>query len=406
MRDINSFVADVLALPAESMRVKILNKLIELYPDKHIFVTDCSSFDVDGFLRYAHAEGCYSDHLNPLIALFPALSPESVRQKMQTGSISLNWRGHEFVVLRLPNRYCHSHFVVGDSEQAVLDFFCAVTNATRPRNGAVMTHSSGYWMPDEEMRLSIEKASFDSLVFDPKFITDLRHQVDSFFESSEVYERYGMQHKRGLLFEGPPGNGKSCAVKALIAPLKVPKLFIKNFRDAYDDEGCGVDAVFERVRQLAPCVVIMEDVDSLIHRSFLSSVLNQLDGVKPLNGVFIIGTTNYPTKLDPAIRHRPSRFDRIVRFGPPQAPERKRYLMAHVDGQHADMAVTDEDMDKLVVKTEGFSYAYLKELVVSANVKWFSQREPGSMYKQLRDTAKLLRLQMNPAVARNVQPWA
>lgn len=68
--------------------------------------------------------------------------------------------------------------------------------------------------------------------------------------------------------------------------------------------------VFSKARLLAPCVLILEDLDNMINPNNRSFFLNQIDGITPNNGVLIIATTNYLEKLDPALSKRPSRFDR------------------------------------------------------------------------------------------------
>ena len=71
-----------------------------------------------------------------------------------------------------------------------------------------------------------------------------------------------------------------------------------------------MQAVFEKARQMAPCVLILEDLDSLINDSNRSFFLNQLDGLQSNDGLLLIGTTNHFDRLDPALNSRPSRFDR------------------------------------------------------------------------------------------------
>ena len=86
-------------------------------------------------------------------------------------------------------------------------------------------------------------------------------------------------------------------------------LYVKSFRSWKGEEGAMTD-VFEKARQLSPCVIILEDLDSLINPNNRSFFLNQLDGITPNDGVLIIATTNYLERLDPALSKRPSRFDR------------------------------------------------------------------------------------------------
>ena len=86
-------------------------------------------------------------------------------------------------------------------------------------------------------------------------------------------------------------------------------LYVKSFRSWKGEEGAMTD-VFEKARQTAPCVVILEDLDSLINSSNRSFFLNQLDGLESNDGMLIIGTTNHLSKIDSSLTNRPSRFDR------------------------------------------------------------------------------------------------
>ena len=86
-------------------------------------------------------------------------------------------------------------------------------------------------------------------------------------------------------------------------------LYVKSFRSWKGEEGAMTD-VFEKARQTAPCVVILEDLDSLINNQNRSFFLNQIDGLSNNDGLLVIGTTNHLENIDPALRSRPSRFDR------------------------------------------------------------------------------------------------
>lgn len=86
-------------------------------------------------------------------------------------------------------------------------------------------------------------------------------------------------------------------------------LYVKSFRSWKGEEGAMAD-VFEKARQMAPCVLILEDLDSLINDKNRSFFLNQLDGLEGNDGLLVVGTTNHLDRIDPALKARPSRFDR------------------------------------------------------------------------------------------------
>lgn len=96
---------------------------------------------------------------------------------------------------------------------------------------------------------------------------------------------------------------KDCDAKGY-APL-----YVKSFQSYMGEEG-SMAAVFDKARQMAPCVVVLEDLDSLINNQNRSFFLNQLDGLEGNDGLLVIASTNHFDRLDPALKGRPSRFDR------------------------------------------------------------------------------------------------
>ena len=113
-----------------------------------------------------------------------------------------------------------------------------------------------------------------------------------------------------LLFHS--GNGKTISMKAVMKDCDAKgyaPLYVKTFKGWRGEEGAMQD-VFDKARQMAPCVLILEDLDSLINPGNRSFFLNQLDGLQGNDGLLLIGSTNHLEQLDPALHSRPSRFDR------------------------------------------------------------------------------------------------
>ena len=216
----------------------------------------------------------------------------------------------------------------------------------------------------------------------------------SFLAARAEYERYGVAYKRGVLLLGPPGNGKTHCLRALIRMLALPCLYVTSLKSKYSTEDASIDTVFSRAKDLTPCVLVFEDLDAMITDKNRSFFLNKLDGLSNASGLITLATTNHPERLDPAILDRPSRFDGKFHFDLPSAPERERYLAmwnARVDGA---MRIEPSVLEGLVEDTGEFSFAYLKELWVPAMVRWMHNRKPGEM-RALRSQARLLRTQMS-----------
>jgi len=124
---------------------------------------------------------------------------------------------------------------------------------------------------------------------------------------------------------------------------------------------------FREVEPERPMVVMMEDVDSIIHNFGDAAILNLLDGADQIENVLFIATTNYPEKLDKRIRNRPSRFDIVKLIDMPSAAAREEFLLVKDYHRFGD-GNNSLELKKWVKETEGFSVAHLKEVIISVEV--------------------------------------
>jgi AAA+ superfamily predicted ATPase len=199
--------------------------------------------------------------------------------------------------------------------------------------------------------------------------------------------------KRGILFVGPAGNGKTHAVKALVNALGQPCLYVKSFHTQMPDE-YSIRAVFERARASAPCILVLEDLDSLVTPTNRSFFLNELDGFAGNAGILTLATTNHPERLDPAIIDRPSRFDRKYPFDLPAVEERRVYIAQWNASLQPALRLSEAAAAQIAEQTEGFSFAYLKELFLSAMMRWIATAQPGTMEQAMGEQVGVLREQM------------
>jgi transitional endoplasmic reticulum ATPase len=130
----------------------------------------------------------------------------------------------------------------------------------------------------------------------------------------------------------------------------------------------AIRAIFSHARIMAPCLLIFEDLDSLVTDKTRSYFLNEVDGLESNDGILMIGSTNHLDALDPAISKRPSRFDRKYHFQLPGEQERIAYCQFwRRKLADNDMVDFQDELCPIIAKmTEGFSFAYLKELFVWA----------------------------------------
>jgi AAA+ superfamily predicted ATPase len=144
----------------------------------------------------------------------------------------------------------------------------------------------------------------------------------------------------------------------------------------------------------APCVLILEDLDSMIDNDNRAFFLNELDGFNSNTGVVVLATTNHPEKLDSSILDRPSRFDRKYYFQLPADAERRAYIAKWNCELQPEMRVSERGVAQVVSETHDFSFAYLKELFVASMIQWLTSGGSGSMDEVLLGQTKLLRDQM------------
>jgi transitional endoplasmic reticulum ATPase len=204
----------------------------------------------------------------------------------------------------------------------------------------------------------------------------LKEAVEWPIKHPESFKRLGIRPPRGILLYGPPGTGKTLLAKAVAKESEANFIHVKgpsllSMWVGKSEE--GVRKVFERARQVSPCVVFFDEIDALANRRGMDQgsqvtdrVLNQLlaevDGLEGLKDVTIIGATNRPDMLDPALM-RPGRFDRIILVDVPDEESRKKIFQVHMKNMPVS---ADVKIDEFVKQTEGFVGADIEGLIREA----------------------------------------
>ncbi|KAF7332044.1 ATP-dependent Zn protease [Mycena kentingensis (nom. inval.)] len=236
----------------------------------------------------------------------------------------------------------------------------------------IWVFNQGFWQKDHQLWLDVQSASWDDVVLKDEFKTALKKDIYGFFTSEPIYKKYAIPWKRGLIMYGPPGNGKTISIKVVMKTcdaLGFAPLYVKSFQSWMGEEG-AMREVFNKARQLSPCVVVLEDLDALINDRNRSFFLNELDGLQGNDGLLVIGTTNHFDRLDPGLSTRPSRFDRKYLFDDPDREERALYAK-YWQGKlksNSEIEFPDSLIEEVADQTKQFSFAYLKEAFVSALV--------------------------------------
>jgi hypothetical protein len=276
------------------------------------------------------------------------------------GTIELVWNGHDIHCYKLS-------LAVGNGLEEI--YFVATKSVAAFRDLLLVLDRYGKARHKEKRKeihvvngdnIPVTTSSWDDLVLPAQMARDIRTNVEGFFASPERYAYLGIPHRRGFLFAGPPGCGKTLTLKTLAS--NTPAKFISVLGTADVDDGM-LRRALDLAEGCTPSVVLLEDLDRMVQAEgvSLSHFLNLLDGLKVLNGVLVIATCNEPDKLDPALLHRPSRFDRVWRFELPRYEQRLALLRKRGRDFFSESA-----LETAARRSDGFSMAYVQEIVVSA----------------------------------------
>ena len=215
-------------------------------------------------------------------------------------------------------------------------------------------------------------------------ISEIRETVELSFTNRDDFRKFSIDPPKGVLLTGPPGTGKTMLAKAVANSTNAVFLGLvaSELAQKYIGEGGRlVREIFDLARKKAPAIVFIDELDAIgskrldgatsgdreVQRT-LMQLLSELDGFEPLEDVKIIAATNRPELLDSALL-RPGRFDRIVEIPLPDEAGRLSILRVHTKNTPLSSQI---DLEEIATKTDGFSGAEIKALVVEAGVSAIS----------------------------------
>ena len=398
---LDALIRDALCAPANATGYVLHESLLRAYPDDYVFMTGDPSFDIDTFVARTDAKVFVHDAPAPQEGHRWRGPGKGILSGLDMGRRTVSFEGRSYEVFSAvwtegSHLRMAMTWIVGPDRQTTLAFAERVAEVANEVRGEVLVFANGCWSRSVELHGAIRGSTFENLVLPPGMIEELRSELE-FLKSRDRYAHYGAPWKRGVLLVGPPGNGKTHCIKALLNHLRIPCLYVQSFEAPYTNPQRNVAAVFERARRTTPCALVLEDLDSLLTETTRSFFLNELDGFARNEGILTLATTNHPERLDPAIADRPSRFDRKYNFDLPAESERLAYLELWNGNVEGASRLSHDGLREIAEATDGFSFAYVKELMLSSLMKWVSHQSQGALLDVVRRQVAGLAAQMKSA---------
>lgn len=246
--------------------------------------------------------------------------------------------------------------IMRDSGGLVFQTYSAKSNLPEevPPGGYYRFMKGSYSTP-ERLKAAQVRQGEDPVVMSEGVFQSVRHDITRFAESRPLYEQVGAHYHMGILMYGPPGNGKSTLIRQVLGDLPVLKDAIK----ITCSSELPSPSFLESLSSLpALKILIFEELYWAIkEEGKLTRMLNFLDGEDSVSGAIVLATTNCPELLPGNIVDRPSRFDKLYRFGSPNGAERAALLTK---------ILSRPPTNGEVHATRGFSAAYVREAAIKS----------------------------------------
>ncbi|MCB2083053.1 MAG: CDC48 family AAA ATPase, partial [Sphingomonadaceae bacterium] len=244
-----------------------------------------------------------------------------------------------------------------------------------------------------EVMVQVPNVGWDDIGGVDDAIDKLKEGIELPLKNAEAFQRLGIRPAQGFLLYGPPGTGKTLLAKAVAKEAEANFISMKSsdlLSKWYGESEQQIARMFQRARSVAPCVVFIDEIDSLVPARgsgqgepqvtgrVVNTILAEMDGLEELQSVVVIGATNRPTLVDPALL-RPGRFDELVYVGTPDKKGREQILGIHT----SEMPLAkDVDLADIAGKTDRFTGADLEDVVRRAGLN--ALRRAGSDVKEVK----------------------
>ncbi|ANY18727.1 ATP-dependent zinc metalloprotease FtsH 3 [Tsuneonella dongtanensis] len=230
-----------------------------------------------------------------------------------------------------------------------------------------------------EVMVQVPNVSWSDIGGMAEAIDSLKEGIELPLKNPDAFRRLGIRPAKGFLLYGPPGTGKTLLAKAVAKESEANFISLKSsdlLSKWYGESEQQIARLFQRARAVAPCVLFIDEIDSLVPARgsgqgepqvtgrVVNTILAEMDGLEELQSVVVIGATNRPTLVDPALL-RPGRFDELVYVGTPDKGGREMILNIHT----RNMPLADDvDLGGVAADTERFTGADLEDVVRRAGL--------------------------------------
>ncbi|MCD4666403.1 CDC48 family AAA ATPase [archaeon] len=253
-----------------------------------------------------------------------------------------------------------------------------IVASTNPKQAVMITENTEMELSPKAVEISEEKipeVTYEDIGGLSEEITKIREMVELPLKHPSIFNKLGIEPPKGVLLHGPPGSGKTLLAKAVANESEANFILVNGpeiVNKFYGESEKKIREIFEAAEKNAPSIIFFDEIDAIapkreetygeLERRVVSQILTQMDGLKERGKVVVIGATNRPNSLDPALR-RPGRFDREVTIGVPNKKGRLNILKIHT----RNMPLTkDVNLNRLSEITHGFVGADISALCKEA----------------------------------------
>ncbi|KAL8770360.1 MAG: hypothetical protein Q9194_005206 [Teloschistes cf. exilis] len=365
----------------------LLNVFRQHYPDLSVTCTSARNPALLAFAAAGHATATLDiddESINRIRGYVAGNArygyTEGIYENRYFAKYQYQWGSESFILYVVTTGYMTYNFILKEpaegetllsNSKAVETLIMACGRWQHPVDNDFIYVYDNYWSANKKLWEQVQKASWRDVILDEEMKKTVVELMTKFFDSEDIYKSLGVPWKRGVIFHGPAGNGKTISIKALMHSLstisstvgrEIPALYVKSAPRTYD-----IRQIFLQARAMAPCMLILEDIDTIVTRSSRSYFFNEVDGLENNDGIFMVASTNHLDQLDPGLSSRPSRFDRKYLFPLPNKHERTLYCEYWRNKLKSKPAIKfpRKLCPAIAGITDNFSFAYLQELFVA-----------------------------------------